>query len=148
MTLTLYSTTDDNRVVNKTLTAVGSAVTVRPTERLDMMAPNFLIDYAAAALGANYCYCDTFDRYYYINDITLETGRRMILHCTIDVLKTYAAALADVEATVIRSASVGGPTPITDKKLPVDPHKYELKSIKFDKSFQQDNNKSCYVLIT
>lgn len=147
MTLTLYSTSDDNRVVNKTLTTLGS-LTINPTEGLDLINPKFIINNNSSYYSANYCYCDTLGRYYYINNITLDTGRRMVLHCAIDVLKTYAAALANVEATVIRSASVGGPTPITDKKLPVDPHKYELKSIKFDRSFQQDNNKSCYVLIT
>lgn len=147
MTLTLYSTSDDNRVVNKTLTLLGTA-TIRPTEALDLMSPNFIIDMDNTYLGANYCYCDTLGRYYYITNISLETGRRMVLHCSIDVLKTYATDLASVKATVIRSASVGAPTAIPDKKLPIDPHRYELKSIKFAKSFTPDINKPCYLLIT
>lgn len=136
MTLTLYSTTDDNRVVNKTLSAVGEGVTVRPTERLDMMSPNFLIDYNAAALGANYCYCDTFSRYYYINDITLETGHRMTLHCTLDPLYTYSAYLALVPATVIRAESTGS-TDVPDKKLPIDPNAVEIVSAMGSKAFME-----------
>lgn len=147
MTLTLYTTTDDNRVVNKELTTLGSA-TLRPTESLDLMTPRFVVDYNSTYYGANYCYCDTLGRYYYINDISLETGRRMVLHCSMDVLKTYASYLAGVKATVIRSQSVGSPTPIPDKKLPIDPNRYELKSIKFDKSFVANPNQTCYVLIT
>ena len=147
MTLTLYTTTDDNRVVNKELTTLGSA-TLRPTESLDLMTPRFVVDYNATYYGSNYCYCDTLGRYYYINDISLETGHRMVLQCSMDVLKTYASYLAAVKATVIRSQSVGAPTPILDKKLPIDPNRYELKSIKFDKSFVANPNQECYVLIT
>lgn len=148
MTIDIYSTTDDNRVVNKQLTSIASSLTVRPTETIDIMNPTFIVDYSASYFAANYLYCDTLGRYYYINNISLETGRRMTLHCSIDVLKTYANALPDVVATVIRSASVGRPTPITDKKLPVDPNRYELKSAKFSKSFALDINTACYILIT
>lgn len=148
MTINLYATTDDNRVVNKTLSAIVSGLTVRPTEAVDIMSPTFIINYNSAYFAANYLYCDTLRRYYYINNIALETGQRMALHCSIDVLKTYAAALPDVKATVIRSASVGKPTPIQDKKLPIDPNRYELLSAKFPKSFALDINTACYVLVT
>jgi len=148
MTIDLYTTTDDNRVVNKTLTAVSSNITVRPTESLDLLAPVFYVDTDDDYLAANYLYCSTFDRYYYINDIKLETGRRMSLHCSLDVLYTYRNYLSGVTATVIRSESLGRPSTIPDKRLPVDPQRYELKSVKFSKTFPQDINKPSYVLIT
>lgn len=148
MTIDLYTTSDDNRVVNKTLSTIVSGLTVRPTEAVDIMSPTFIINYNSAYFTANYLYCETLGRYYYINNIALETGQRMALQCTIDVLKTYAASLGGVKATVIRSQSVGAPTPVPDKRIPIDPNRYELKTIKFDKSFVANPNQACYVLIT
>lgn len=148
MTIDLYKTTDDNRVVNKQLAAVVSGVTVRPTEALSLMQPTFIVDTDNRYYAANYLYCDTFQRYYYINNITLDTGRRMKLHCSLDPLKTYAAALPDISATVIRSESIGRPTAIPDKMLPIDPNRYEYKSVLYPKGFVLDPNKRNFLLIT
>lgn len=148
MTIDLYTTTDDNRVVNKTLTAVSSNITVRPTESLDLLTPVFYVDTDNSYLAANYLYCSTFGRYYYINDIKLETGHRMSLHCSLDVLYTYRTYLPAVTATVIRSESIGRPTAIPDKMLPIDPNRYEYKSVLYPKGFVLDPNKRNFLLIT
>lgn len=148
MTIDLYSTTDDNRIVDKQLTSVVSGVTVRPTEALSLMQPTFVVDTDSRYYAANYLYCDTFSRYYYINNITLDTGRRMRLHCSLDVLKSWAAYIPDISATVVRSESIGHPTEIPDKMLPIDPNRYEYKSILFNKGFTLDPNQRNFLLIT
>ena len=148
MTIDLYSTTDDNRIVDKQLTSVVSGVTVRPTEALSLMQPTFVVDTDSRYYAANYLYCDTFGRYYYINNITLDTGRRMRLHCSLDVLKSWASYIPDISATVVRSESIGHPTEIPDKMLPIDPNRYEYKSILFNKGFTLDPNQRNFLLIT
>ena len=148
MTVNIYTTSDDNRTVNKTLTAIKSNIPILPTKSIDIVSPNFVINNDNTVYSANYLYCDTFQRYYYINNITLDTGGRMILHCSIDVLKTYAAYIPNINATVVRSESIGAPTAIPDKMLPIDPNRFEYKSILFNKSFTLDPNNKNFLLIT
>lgn len=130
MTLTLYSQSDDKRVVNKTLTAVASGVSITPTKGFDILKPTIIINYNSAYLGANYFYISDLNRYYYIADMEIEIGKCITITGEIDIRKSYAVAIPNVVATVVRSESVGAPTEIPDSKLPIDPNREELKSIK------------------
>ena len=132
LNVNIYKTSDDNRVCNKALTPILT-ITATPTEKLNTLKPVFIVEYKASILNANYCYIPTLGRYYYITDITLEKGNRLIIECEVDVLKTYYIQLLNCKATVIRSESEGKPTPIIDKTLPINPNKEEVLSILFDK---------------
>lgn len=128
MTVTIYSTSDDNRVVNKTLTFIIQGLRVYPTGEVSLHDPVFVIDYNAAVLAGNYLYCDTLSRYYYIRDIDIDTAQRMRLHCTIDPLYTYRQYIPELTATVVRSESIGAPTDIPDTQLPINPVEYDTLS--------------------
>lgn len=128
MTLTLYTTADDPRKVSKNLTVVAASVGVVPTAAVEQLSPVFVIDYNASYMGANYCYCDLFGRYYYIDSINVDIGKKMILTCKIDVLMTYATGIRAAQATVIRSESIGKPTYVPDNQLPVNPVAVDLES--------------------
>ena len=150
MNVTLYTTADDMRTVNKTLTSVKS-VTATPTEPMNILAPTLIIDYDSTVLSANYMYIAALNRYYYIDNMDLLKGNRLLISCRVDVLKTYAAALTDCECIVTRSESIGAPTEIPDKNLPVDPNKEDIYSIVFDKdpfNIDLNSNAKCWQLTT
>lgn len=132
MNITLYTTADDTRVVNKSLTLLKS-VSAQPTEPMSILSPTLIIDYDSDVLSANYAYIPALNRYYYVGDINVTKGNRMYLPLTVDVLKTYAAALTDCNCIVTRSESIGAPTEIPDKNLPIDPNREDIYSILFDR---------------
>ena len=150
MNITLYTTADDVRKVNKALNTVKS-VTATPTEPMNVLTPTLIINYDNNVLSANYVYIPALNRYYYIDNMDLLKGNRLLLTCRVDVLKTYAAALTDCDCIVTRSESVGTPTEVPDKNLPVDPNREEIKSIIFDKdpfNIDATNTAKCWQLTT
>ena len=150
MVINLYSTSDDTRTVNKTLTSVIN-ITALPTENIDILVPSFILEYNANILNANYAYVPLFNRYYYITNISVIKGNRIIIDLKIDVLKTYATALTDCTCIAARSESIGKPTQIPDKNLPIDPNKEDIVSIVFNRDpFNIDvvNTAKCWQLTT
>ena len=70
MILSLFKTNNDSRTCLKTLERIVD-LTLQPNAELNLLKPSFAIPYSGTYLTANYCYIDTFDRYYFINDISL-----------------------------------------------------------------------------
>ena len=120
----LYTITDDNRVVDKTLTPLYS-VTAALITPSSVMTPQLRIAWSSSLVRANYIYIQDFDRYYYITDITADTGGAAIITCRVDVLMTHANAIKLCPAIVTRSArlnqhgSARGSW-IRDSKLPIE----------------------------
>lgn len=132
MTVDLYKIAKDMRVLNKISGASplnNSPITVKPTEKVSLLSPTFEIDMDATYMTANYLYCDTFDRYYYIRDVRVNTAQRLELECYIDVRQSFMNDMKNSELTVIRNEAVGLPTQISDNKLPVNPSRKIITSI-------------------
>ena len=125
----MYGTTDDSRVIDKTLTAIKT-LTAKPAEPMTILTPRVVIDYDADVIAANYAYIPEFGRYYYITDISIATGNRMTVSLTVDVLKTYADEIRECGGVVSRSEAAGNPTYIPDSSLPINPNKKELLTSK------------------
>lgn len=140
MTLTLMINTQDNRVLNKAPSTIASVKVSKPTELVNVFNPVFYINYNANYLNANYCYCDTFKRYYYITDISLDNAKTMGIACSIDVLNTYKDQIKKCTGTCIRNSGIGKPTYITDSKLPIDPNREDKTSIRLVGSPFSDNH--------
>lgn len=147
MTITLYTTESPVNMVDKVLTTLAT-VTGTPTKDFNVSAPEFDLSYSSNAIAANYMYVSELGKYYFLKPPIVRTDGLITIRGDVDVLKTFSAGIKAAPATVIRSQSVGKPTAIKDSRFPVDPNRYELKSIKFSKSFALDINTSCYVLIT
>ena len=62
-------------------------------------------DVRCGAASCNYMYIPDFGRYYYISDIIADTGGAAIVTGEVDVLMTYAAAIKQAPAVVVRSTS-------------------------------------------
>ena len=121
MTVNLYTTSDDPRTVNKTLTAIGeSSITCKPAEPCSLIAPRLILNYSSTYAGTNYIYISEFDRYYFA-ELTLLTGSELLLSCKLDPLMSFV--LDDIQALAIRSESAGI-NYIVDPQLPINPSKY------------------------
>ena len=153
MTCYLYNISADARQLTKvTNTTPYTEVhtTVKPTDTVDIISPTFTFAYSAAALSANYLYCNDFQRFYFITNVAIETGGRVRISCAIDVLQTYANSMKNCNATVIRTATSGAPTMYSDNKFPVYPSKKVVTSVtsaETSGSLSADGG-YCYVLNT
>ena len=100
--ITLYSMTDDNRKINKHL---GSGVTFdcKYKDGVSVINPVYIISYGNV-LNYNYLHDDFTGRYYYIDNIVMIPSGLAELHCTVDVLKTYAYNILNSTQLIIRSA--------------------------------------------
>lgn len=135
MTCYLYNISADSRQlvkVDNSTPYIEARTAVKPTAPIDIISPNFIFDYSAAALACNYIYCAEFGRYYFVKNIAVDTAGRINITCAVDVLQTYANQIKNSYATILRSESVGQPTKYIDNKLPVFPSKKNVTSIIMD----------------
>lgn len=132
MNINLYKVYADPRALDKTTGATllnEQPIAVKPTEKVNKLSPIFEIAYNSAYFNANYLYCDTFDRYYYIINPAVVTGNRMELSCSVDVRQSFAASIKNTKAVILRASSLNSPTIYPDSKLPVSPSEKIITSI-------------------
>lgn len=100
----LFRNADDKRVMDKTLTSLYSvnANIITPSS---VMTPQLRVAWSSGLQTANYMYIAAFGRYYYITDITADTGGAAIITGRVDVLMSYDAAIKSLPAVVVRSTS-------------------------------------------
>lgn len=150
MQITFYKTASDPKCLTKDIsTVIGSAHALAPTEQVGCLNPVIMIDYNTALITANYCYIDTFHRYYWCN-IAVTTAQRMIVSCKVDYLMSWAAGIRACSCNVIRT-NLGTPSYIPDKKYPVDTSRFVTQSIDFPYTELEHNGGIItpqYVMIT
>lgn len=128
MTIDLYTNASDKKYVTKNITLLASNITCKPSEALDILAPDITINYNAAYVDCNYVYIPDLSRYYYAK-VFLEPGNIIKLSCNVDVLMSYAAGIKNAPGMILRNESQ--PTLVPDKKLPIDPHNFFTQGIDF-----------------
>lgn len=109
---TFYNISADPRELTKDL---GTAVitcdnNIVPYEPIDYIQPRIILDYNANVENCNYCYVSDWGRYYFIRDVELVNGQKMIVHLDEDVLMTYNAEIKELPCYVLRSET---PTAVT-----------------------------------
>lgn len=99
--LIVGSTSNDKRVINKTM---SSQITVSAEIYGDVsiLAPQLLIEYNSAIFNLNYIYIAAFNRYYFLTNVILSSGDRMILTCAIDPLNSFKTEILALNTTVVR----------------------------------------------
>ena len=85
MELKIYNNNSNNNVLNKNITLIDTLEFNLKTDNSILQPVLILKNYSEG----NYCYIKEFNRYYYITDIKLLTGRLYQLQLDIDVLMTY-----------------------------------------------------------
>lgn len=102
-TITLYNCVNDPRSLNKNLRDGIETSNVRPTGKVDLLNPTFELDYSAALTTKNYCVVGApFNRSYFITDMQIDIGKKIIISCDVDVLNTYKEDIKELSVNVVR----------------------------------------------
>lgn len=92
MTIILYSVSDDDLKVNKTLgTAIATFNDVEITDEDNIHEPHFIITLNSTYLSVNYAYIEAWHRYYFVK-INILDGNRMEFILTVDRLMSFVNA--------------------------------------------------------
>lgn len=102
MEIQLLKTASEPERLNKATTPVA---TVQGT----MRTPSSILAFSATIQGianrnCNYCYIPDFNRYYFINDITIENNQEFTISCKVDVLMSYKDEIKNLDVIVARNA--------------------------------------------
>lgn len=101
MELHLYNTQDDDNVLNKTLTGELLIPSIKLKNPVNINNPILTLSskivyddgygggYTRYTKDYNYAYIPEFERYYFIENITLQSNNINVLTLKVDVLKTY-----------------------------------------------------------
>lgn len=154
MTIDIYTQTADKRAIDKISGATKlnlNPITIKPTEKINVIRPVFELSYDNSVFSANYVKC-TFNGgkvlYYYIDNIAINTAQRIELTCYIDVRQSYGNTFKNCPAVITRAEMLKQPTLYSDSKLPVYPNRNNITSIvmpETSNSFSGDGE-YCYLL--
>lgn len=100
MTIVLYNNTSPANYVNKEITQVES-LTGYLREASSVTDPTFVIE-RSSPVGFNYVHIPEFGRYYFVTGISSDTTNLVAVSCHVDVLMTYKAAIAEMQAVIRR----------------------------------------------
>ena len=106
MQIQLLSISDDTRKINKTVNQITELLPCAVTEDSNsILNPRLLLKWNESYIGANYAYIPEFQRYYFIDDISLNTGGNCVVSLSVDVLYTYSAQILQMTVTAARSSN-------------------------------------------
>lgn len=117
---------DNINKVNKVNTVVKTKE-INPKDIQNLINPVFIVDYDSDIINCNYVTTSFNTYHYFINSISINTGGRMVLNCTIDPLSGFT--FSNCPITVVRNGGIGAPTKTPDSKLPVKPSSEDIKQI-------------------
>ena len=143
MEIKFYQCSDDKRVISKTLGTAITKSSCQLIEPTDMLNPSFTIDIDTSLYAYNYVYIAYFGRYYYIENITVLDGVRMVVSCAVDVLMSFATQIKDCTVNSRRNEKNYNMYLPDDR--PVET-RYIRYSQKFPHSFEDET--PSYILIT
>ena len=95
------SCVDDKRKINK---AFSSTITAAASVYGDIsiLSPRLLVEYNSSIFSCNYCYIAEYNRYYYITNISLSSGDRMVVSCSVDPLMSFSSEIMSLNVTITR----------------------------------------------
>lgn len=105
MEIRFYNNTSLNDCINKQITLIKTVTGVfkenAPVEQFEAT-----VEYDSDLLGANYCYCPKFGRYY---NVKLETlpGSRIRVHGEVDPLMSFSESILGLTAIINKQESLG-----------------------------------------
>ena len=112
MRATFFKNYSDNNVVSKHLEHLtygdDNIVELKITKDCSFTKPILSLGSANFDFSnCNYLYFDTFNRYYYIEDIEISNNGMIYLHCRVDPLMSFRIYLMNLYTTIERQESVG-----------------------------------------
>lgn len=104
--ISLYTVAEDERVLEKTLNNKTDFNCIFKDSN-SIIAPVLTITTQANLTQYNYCYVPDFNRYYFIDDITITRNGVYNITLRCDVLMTYATSIKNSEARITRQENIG-----------------------------------------
>lgn len=140
------TTTDNIMKLNKSYTEASPSggIEIDPTSRIDLINPEFIINYNSNYLTCNYVEASFLGNRKYFAKVSVENGKRMILTCTVDFLSSFD--LRNCPVTVVRNGGIGEPTKIQDTKFPVLPNTETVDQVPISHEAFTPYGERCYVL--
>lgn len=150
MNIVFYSCSDDPKKVDKAMgNPIASANVINTDDTISLLTPSFIVVSNSAYLGATHVFCAALgNRYYFTGDITLLTGGKMLIPCSVDPLTTFAEGIKRSPCIVTRSAKYEYPTLYIDSQLPVAPNKIILDGDTFSGPMFNTNETQSFLLTT
>ena len=118
MVVTLYTNSGDTRQLSKNLATVATISNCQINDTCTILRPVLRFELVSTYLAANYVYIPNFNRYYYIEDMTILNGSQIELSCRVDVLMSHRTAILNSYVIAARSAS--SPEPFMPDNLVAD----------------------------
>lgn len=116
MNVKLFNNKSDKRNLIKNITEIKT-VTATAKGDISVISPVLILNYTDMT-NINYCYISELNRYYYINNFTYLTGKRIQLILGIDVLMSYANEIKALKVNILRYSGTK-PTYISDGRIPL-----------------------------
>ena len=144
MTLTYYLNKSDKRYVTKDIVQLAlqdhsNPVNIVMLDDTTITHPTFKMKDVDLYMTSNYVYVDTLLRYYFIDSVEVSKGYAY-LHCTCDVLTTYARGLK-TQRCIIRRQEYTHDAMQNDGQLPVKQYPAKRCIGQFDTPFHMTTNK-------
>ena len=125
-------TFDDRRKLEKSVTWFDT-FDCKPYTDYNITAPNLLITNATGAIANNnYAYIADYQRYYYVDSVTVGRNGMYVVQLSVDVLMSYVDGIKNLSATISRQENIGI-NDIVDSLLPLQNRK-DLAVIEFESS--------------
>lgn len=105
MEIKIYKTTDDNRVINKTLELLKTTNVVLK-DNVNISSPAFILKYEKSLFeNMNYCYISEFKRYYYIINKECLDSIRYSITLSCDVLMSFKDSFINTSMLINRTSN-------------------------------------------
>lgn len=103
MRITLYKNTSEKNKIGKNLTN-SSTLTGTMRDQTSITKPYIMIEHADPT-DFNYCYIDVFDRYYFVNEVTVIRNGLLGVSLVVDVLESFKTQILAQNVIVNKSQS-------------------------------------------
>ena len=120
LTLNFYNLVDDPRVVNKTLGTARRVTNVFLKDEQNVVNPTFILTRPSTGGDERYIYCPELNRYYFVDNVTIESGNKVTYGCTEDVLMTYREQIMNTDVVVFHQGDAAlANRLISDERIPL-----------------------------
>lgn len=102
MQMIIMNCTNDNRVINKKPSDIKT-VQCQVYGECNIYAPTLVVDYDTDFTKANYAYIEEWNRYYYITDMVVRSGKRAMLTLRCDVLMSFKPQILALQCYIKKS---------------------------------------------
>lgn len=148
MLLTLYKNRSDKRVIGKSISKIADYPQAALFSECSILNPVLILSNNTDIIDANYAYIPHFNRYYFVDNITVMDDTRLKISCSVDVLETYKSELVGLECVLKRSETLGNA--YLDDKESQSISKTSLQTVAINGSKLTTNftNSSCCFVLT